>query len=76
MGNCWAIPVEGIVKSAKRIASSSNTAAKRRVTSRGTDQALQLEYCYTQALAQIWKHSQGDLLAILKDLTGYDYSRA
>lgn len=68
----WAVAVQDIVKAAKRVKNGSNSAGKRRFKSRGNNTQLQLESYYTQALAD-----RVDVLcAILKEITGKDYSKS
>jgi 8-oxo-dGTP pyrophosphatase MutT (NUDIX family) len=72
VGNYWAVCVKDVVKAAKRVAGSSNTAQKRQFTSRGIDQKLQLEFYYMEALAKNVK----PLCQILQEITDLDYSKS
>jgi len=72
VSNYWAVRVEDVVKAAKRVAGSSNTAGKRRFNSRGIEEKLQLESYYMQVLAQNVK----PLCQILQEITAKDYSKS
>lgn len=76
----WAVPVASVIKAAKRVKGSRNIAGKRRFTSRGTGEKLQLEFNYMQALVDnVGDKSnryQGELIKILEEITGKDFSKS